>query len=156
MTVNRTVGRPRAAEPGAKQSVYFDQRMRDELEVEARRLERTPAWLIQRAWKIAKAEIRALPSVPDAAPTDRPFGRPAAPLATPQPRIPSRSHVDPSRELSSSPPRAEETPAVRPDPPRVEPRIEPPDPMGDPVWEETKRRLREARERPLHLGVRRP
>lgn len=54
-----------------KQSLYFPNEMLDEIKVEADRLERSFSWVIQRAWKIAKAEVAKLPaSQPQADPSE--------------------------------------------------------------------------------------
>jgi uncharacterized small protein (TIGR04563 family) len=39
--------------------------MLQEIQQEAARLDRSLSWVMQRAWKIARAEIRKLPSVND-------------------------------------------------------------------------------------------
>ncbi len=46
------------------QSVYLPDWMLRELRAERARLERNNAWLVQRAWEIAKGAIRALPATP--------------------------------------------------------------------------------------------
>jgi len=48
-----------------KQSLYFPESMLQEIQQEAARLDRSLSWVMQRAWKIARAEIRKLPSVND-------------------------------------------------------------------------------------------
>ena len=56
-----------------KQSLYFPESMLVEIQQEATRLDRSLSWVMQRAWKLARAEIRKLPSVndvPDDAPDD--------------------------------------------------------------------------------------
>ena len=56
-----------------KQSLYFPEKMLEHIQQEATRLDRSLSWVMQRAWKIAHAEIRKLPSVndvPDDAPDD--------------------------------------------------------------------------------------
>ncbi|MFO0562519.1 MAG: TIGR04563 family protein [Polyangiales bacterium] len=56
-----------------KQSLYFPDIMLQEIQQEAARLDRSLSWVMQRAWKLARAEIRKLPSVndvPDDAPDD--------------------------------------------------------------------------------------
>ncbi|MFO0649627.1 MAG: TIGR04563 family protein [Polyangiales bacterium] len=61
-----------------KQSLYFPESMLVEIQQEAARLDRSLSWVIQRAWKLARAEIRKLPSVndvPDMEATDDPRGR---------------------------------------------------------------------------------
>jgi uncharacterized small protein (TIGR04563 family) len=40
-----------------KQSLYFPGAMLDEIAAEARRLDRSLSWVVQRAWKIARGEI---------------------------------------------------------------------------------------------------
>ncbi len=46
-----------------KQSLYFPEDMLQEIKDEAARLDRSLSWVVQRAWKIARLEIRKLPSV---------------------------------------------------------------------------------------------
>jgi len=46
-----------------KQSLYFPEQMLAEIAEEAKRLDRSLSWVVQRAWKLAKAEIKKLPSV---------------------------------------------------------------------------------------------
>ncbi len=46
-----------------KQSLYFPEDMLAEIKDEAARLDRSLSWVVQRAWKIARLEIRKLPSV---------------------------------------------------------------------------------------------
>ncbi len=48
-----------------KQSLYFPESMLTEIKEEAARLDRSLSWVVQRAWKIARAEIKKLPSVND-------------------------------------------------------------------------------------------
>ncbi|MBI5512949.1 MAG: TIGR04563 family protein [Deltaproteobacteria bacterium] len=48
-----------------KQSLYFPESMLLEIQQEANRLDRSLSWVMQRAWKIARTEIRKLPSVND-------------------------------------------------------------------------------------------
>ena len=48
-----------------KQSLYFPESMLQEIQQEAARLDRSLSWVMQRAWKLARAEIRKLPSVND-------------------------------------------------------------------------------------------
>jgi uncharacterized small protein (TIGR04563 family) len=45
-----------------KQSLYFPEEMLREIADEARRLDRSLSWVVQRAWKGAVKEIRKLPS----------------------------------------------------------------------------------------------
>lgn len=50
-----------------KQSLYFPEEMLQEIKDEAARLDRSLSWVVQRAWKIARLEIRKLPSVNEVA-----------------------------------------------------------------------------------------
>jgi uncharacterized small protein (TIGR04563 family) len=45
-----------------KQSLYFPQDMLEEIKAEANRLERPLSWVVQRAWKRAREEIRKMPT----------------------------------------------------------------------------------------------
>lgn len=46
-----------------KQSLYFPETMLQEIGEEAKRLDRSLSWVVQRAWRLAKAEIKKLPTV---------------------------------------------------------------------------------------------
>jgi len=46
-----------------KQSLYFPESMLQEIKEEAARLDRSLSWIVQRAWKLARIEIKKLPSV---------------------------------------------------------------------------------------------
>jgi hypothetical protein len=48
-----------------KQSLYFPESMLQEIKEEAARLDRSLSWVVQRAWKLSRMEIRKLPSVND-------------------------------------------------------------------------------------------
>ena len=48
-----------------KQSLYFPESMLQEIKEEAARLDRSLSWVVQRAWKISRLEIKKLPSVND-------------------------------------------------------------------------------------------
>lgn len=48
-----------------KQSLYFPESMLQEIKEEAARLDRSLSWVVQRAWKLARIEIKKLPSVND-------------------------------------------------------------------------------------------
>jgi uncharacterized small protein (TIGR04563 family) len=48
-----------------KQSLYFPETMLQEIKDEAARLDRSLSWVVQRAWKMARADIKKLPSVND-------------------------------------------------------------------------------------------
>jgi uncharacterized small protein (TIGR04563 family) len=49
-----------------KQSLYFPGDMLAEMEAEARRQDRSLSWLVQKAWKIARQELRKFPSTTEA------------------------------------------------------------------------------------------
>ena len=46
-----------------KQSLYFPESMLQEIKEEAVRLDRSLSWIVQRAWRIARPELRKLPNV---------------------------------------------------------------------------------------------
>ena len=48
-----------------KQSLYFPESMLEEIKEEAARLNRSLSWVTQRAWKVARREVKKLPSVND-------------------------------------------------------------------------------------------
>jgi len=48
-----------------KQSLYFPESMLQEIKEEAARLDRSLSWVVQRAWKLARNDIRKIPSVND-------------------------------------------------------------------------------------------
>ena len=54
----------------SKQSLYFPETMLQELRDEAARLDRSLSWVMQRAFKIARAQIAAIPSTPLTEPED--------------------------------------------------------------------------------------
>jgi uncharacterized small protein (TIGR04563 family) len=45
-----------------KQSLYFPESMLEEIKEEAARLDRSLSWVVQRAWKAARPDIRKIPS----------------------------------------------------------------------------------------------
>lgn len=55
-----------------RQNLYFPADMLVELQHEAKRQDRSISWLMQQAWKIARAEMRKIPSTTDYLPTDLP------------------------------------------------------------------------------------
>lgn len=62
-----------------KQSLYFPESMLQEIKDEAIRLDRSLSWVVQRAWKLARIEVRKIPSVndiPDSEPS------PSSPIAS--------------------------------------------------------------------------
>jgi uncharacterized small protein (TIGR04563 family) len=46
-----------------KQSLYFPEAMLEDIAAEAQRLDRSLSWVVQRAWKAARNEIKKLPGV---------------------------------------------------------------------------------------------
>ena len=52
-----------------KQSLYFPDVMLSEISREADRLDRSLSWVVQRAWNLARSEIRKAPSA-NQPPTD--------------------------------------------------------------------------------------
>ena len=46
-----------------KQSLYFPEEMLKEIGQEAKRLDRSLSWVVQRAWKLAKEQIKKIPGV---------------------------------------------------------------------------------------------
>lgn len=48
-----------------KQSLYFPEDMLQEIIAEAARLDRSLSWIMQKAWQIARPELRKIPSVND-------------------------------------------------------------------------------------------
>ena len=55
-----------------KQSLYFPEDMLQEIEREAKRQDRSISWIVQQAWKVARADIRRMPSVNDVVAPPRP------------------------------------------------------------------------------------
>lgn len=48
-----------------KQSLYFPEEMLGEIQREANRQDRSLSWIVQQAWRVARADIRRMPSVND-------------------------------------------------------------------------------------------
>lgn len=48
---------------GAKASMYFPAEMLERIHAEARRLDRSFSWVVQRAWVLAEDEIAAMPTI---------------------------------------------------------------------------------------------
>jgi len=63
-----------------KQSLYFPEDMLEEIQREATRQDRSLSWIVQQAWKVARGDIRKMPSVNDVL---TPGARSAAPGAPP-------------------------------------------------------------------------
>ena len=51
-----------------KQSLYFPEDMLREIEHEAQRLDRSLSWVVQHAWKLARAQLARIPGVNDPTP----------------------------------------------------------------------------------------
>jgi uncharacterized small protein (TIGR04563 family) len=51
-----------------KQSLYFPEDMLGEIQREAERQDRSMSWIVQQAWKLARAEMKRIPSVNDVLP----------------------------------------------------------------------------------------
>ena len=45
-----------------KQSLYFPEQMLKEIKAEAVRQDRSQSWIIQRAWLVARADLKRIPS----------------------------------------------------------------------------------------------
>jgi uncharacterized small protein (TIGR04563 family) len=54
-----------AGRPSRRQALYFPGDMLEELQLESRRQDRSISWLIQQAWKVARGEMRRMPSTTD-------------------------------------------------------------------------------------------
>jgi uncharacterized small protein (TIGR04563 family) len=48
-----------------KQSLYFPEEMLEDIQREAIRQDRSISWIVQQAWKVARGDIRRMPSVSD-------------------------------------------------------------------------------------------
>lgn len=48
-----------------KQSLYFPEDMLKEIQQEAARQDRSLSWIVQKAWKIARTEVKKYPSIND-------------------------------------------------------------------------------------------
>jgi uncharacterized small protein (TIGR04563 family) len=48
-----------------KQSLYFPEEMLREIEEQAERQDRSLSWIVQQAWKIARTDLRRIPSPND-------------------------------------------------------------------------------------------
>jgi uncharacterized small protein (TIGR04563 family) len=55
-----------------KQSLYFPEDMLEEIQREAQRQDRSISWIVQQAWKVARVDIRRMPSVNDVLPPPPP------------------------------------------------------------------------------------
>jgi uncharacterized small protein (TIGR04563 family) len=54
-----------SANDARKQSLYFPDEMLTEIQTQAQRLDRSLSWVVQQAWKIAKTELKRIPSPND-------------------------------------------------------------------------------------------
>jgi uncharacterized small protein (TIGR04563 family) len=52
-----------AATDKRKQSLYFPEEMLADIKAEALRQDRSLSWIVQQAWRIARSEIKKLPSI---------------------------------------------------------------------------------------------
>jgi uncharacterized small protein (TIGR04563 family) len=52
-----------------KQSLYFPEEMLREIQEEATRQDRSLSWIVQHAWKAARAQIAKLPGMDDLGPS---------------------------------------------------------------------------------------
>jgi uncharacterized small protein (TIGR04563 family) len=50
-----------------KQSLYFPEKMLEEISKEATRQDRSLSWIVQKAWKAARKDIMSTPSLPTSA-----------------------------------------------------------------------------------------
>ncbi len=48
-----------------KQSLYFPEEMLKEIEIESQRQDRSLSWIVQQAWKVARADLKRMPSPND-------------------------------------------------------------------------------------------
>jgi len=64
--MSRRMSRHQSAQPsGLKQSVYLPEGMYEELVREAQRQDRSVSWLIQKAWRLARAKLAEIPGAND-------------------------------------------------------------------------------------------
>ncbi|MBL8952740.1 MAG: TIGR04563 family protein [Myxococcaceae bacterium] len=59
-----------------KQSLYFPEEMLGEIQAQAERQDRSMSWIVQQAWKLARAEMKRIPSVNDVLPPGSTGGGP--------------------------------------------------------------------------------
>lgn len=50
---------------GVKQSLYFPENMLEEIQREAKRQDRSISWIVQQAWKVARKDLKKIPSAND-------------------------------------------------------------------------------------------
>lgn len=46
-----------------KQSLYFQSELMEEIEAEAKRLDRTISWVVQYAWRHGRSAVKKIPSL---------------------------------------------------------------------------------------------
>jgi uncharacterized small protein (TIGR04563 family) len=56
-----------------KQSLYFPEEMLSDIQREADRQDRSLSWIVQQAWKVARGDIKRMPSVNDVLPSTPPL-----------------------------------------------------------------------------------
>jgi uncharacterized small protein (TIGR04563 family) len=71
-----------------KQSLYFPEDMLEEIQREATRQDRSLSWIVQQAWKVARGDIRKMPSVND--------------VLSPAPQKPAVAPVAPSAPMATA------------------------------------------------------
>lgn len=54
-----------------KQSLYFPEEMLREIQEEATRQDRSLSWIVQQAWRAARAQIAKMPGMEDLGPAPR-------------------------------------------------------------------------------------
>jgi uncharacterized small protein (TIGR04563 family) len=52
---------PESKSEKRKQSLYFPESMLVEIQQEASRLQRSLSWVVQRAWKVAREDVKKMP-----------------------------------------------------------------------------------------------
>lgn len=57
---------------GVKQSLYFPENMLEEIQKEAKRQDRSISWIVQQAWRVARSDLRKIPSANDVILDSRP------------------------------------------------------------------------------------
>ncbi|HJL42911.1 MAG TPA: TIGR04563 family protein [Myxococcales bacterium LLY-WYZ-16_1] len=50
---------------GVKQSLYFPENMLEEIQREAKRQDRSISWIVQQAWRVARSDLKKIPSAND-------------------------------------------------------------------------------------------
>lgn len=51
-----------------KQSLYFPEEMLSEIQKQAERQDRSLSWIVQQAWKLARADMKKIPGINDVMP----------------------------------------------------------------------------------------